>query len=304
MTREHKIALILGFSLILLVAILISDHLSRARRTRVDEVQSSEVLLTEGSLTPTDPLAPLDPPAAARTQSTPVEPARAAGDSAPNPAPTANAAPGSSYHSESPLGGRALADKALHADVEAAGGTIVPGPVPVIVLPKTTNLGTRATDPAPTNPPEVTPLPPAESATRYHAVQKGDTLYRLAEKYYGSGRRWPVLADANKDRVGPNGMLREGTRLRIPNASTGTPTQEAPRSAPADAKPGKSTPSKATPGTRMAKAKTYTVRKDDTLSEISRRALGTSRRWREISELNGIDEEELLTPGMVLRLPG
>jgi nucleoid-associated protein YgaU len=136
-------------------------------------------------------------------------------------------------------------------------------------------------------------------------VQKGDTLYRLAEKYYGSGRQWQVLADANKDRVGPNGMLREGTRLRVPNPTADAPRQESPRAAPAGAKPGRSlATSPKAPETRVARAKTYTVRKDDTLSEISRRALGTSRRWREISELNGIDDEELLTPGMVLRLPG
>ena len=36
MTREHKLALIVGFSLVLVVGVLISDHFSKARTARVD----------------------------------------------------------------------------------------------------------------------------------------------------------------------------------------------------------------------------------------------------------------------------
>ena len=34
MTREHKLALIIGFAVVLLVGVLVSDHFSQARRDR------------------------------------------------------------------------------------------------------------------------------------------------------------------------------------------------------------------------------------------------------------------------------
>ncbi len=312
MTREHKIALIIGFSLILVVAILISDHLSRARRTRVDQVQPTEVLLAEGSLIPADPLAPVSPLTAAPTNAAPaatqqrVGPAGAASaPSSPVGGPLAGPIPGATtLGGNAPgLGGNDPSDAALRADIAAKGGAIIPGDVPTIVLP-TTNLGTSATNPAATAPP-VEPLPKVQDPVRYHAVQKGDNLYRLAEKYYGSGSQWKLLADANKDRVGANNTLREGTRLRIPAGAPAASTKQSPAAAPKsenkkDIRPPAPRPTE----TRTAKARTYTVQKNDTLGEISRRALGTSRRWPEIAQLNGLDEEDLLTPGMVLRLPG
>lgn len=318
MTREHKIALIIGFSLILVVAILISDHLSRARRTRVDQVQPTEVLLAEGSLIPADPLAPVSPLTAAPTNAAPpnaapaatqhqVGPAGAASaPSSPVGGPLAGPIPGATPlrgGNDPGLGGNDPSDAALRADIAARGGAIVPGDVPTIVLP-TTNLGTSATNPAATAPP-VEPLPKVQDPIRYHAVQKGDNLYRLAEKYYGSGSQWKLLADANKDRVGANNTLREGTRLRIPAGAPAAFTKQSPATAPKpESKKDTRPAAPKADETRIAKARTYTVQKNDTLGEISRRALGTSRRWPEIAQLNGLDEEDLLTPGMVLRLPG
>lgn len=48
---------------------------------------------------------------------------------------------------------------------------------------------------------------------------------------------------------------------------------------------------------------TYTVKAGDTLSEISLEQLGTSKRWKEIAALNGVDASGLVV-GMELRLPG
>lgn len=301
MTREHKFALIIGFSLILLVAILISDHLSRARRTSVDAVKPSEVLLAESSLTPTDPLAPIDPPAVNPGAPQVATPAAATTTAGTAP-PSASVPGGNQPHREAPTG--ALGDAALHAEVSAAGGQVIPGQVPTIVLPPTTSVGTPATNPAaaPDQGAPVAPLPASRDEGRYHAVQKGDTLYRLAEKYYGSGSQWKRLADANKDRVGTNGLLREGTRLRIPGAVVPDAAPASPPKAPTGGSAPGQPPKPAE--TRLARAKTYTVKDGDTLGDISRKALGSTRRWREILSLNGLDEEEFLTPGMVLKLPG
>ena len=48
-----------------------------------------------------------------------------------------------------------------------------------------------AVEPAPTPPPAGTP--------RSHTLQKGDTLWSLAVKYLGQGRRWPEIVRANPD---------------------------------------------------------------------------------------------------------
>ncbi len=129
---------------------------------------------------------------------------------------------------------------------------------------------------------------------RFHNVQKGESLYGIAAKYYGNGNLWKALADHNKSRIGENHMIREGVRLRIPSkeALTGRP-------APATTKP---------TDTRVASSqqKTYTVRDGDTLGEISMKVLGTSRRWQEIVKLNRdvLSDEDTIITGMVLRLPG
>ena len=47
----------------------------------------------------------------------------------------------------------------------------------------------------------------------------------------------------------------------------------------------------------------YEVKDGDTLSEISQAMLGTSRRTKEIMELNGIQDPKLIRPGTRLKIP-
>ena len=64
------------------------------------------------------------------------------------------------------------------------------------------------------------PAPAAAPATaptdRVHVVVAGDSLSRLSQRYYGSAGRWQEIYNANATRLGPNGVLRVGTELRIP----------------------------------------------------------------------------------------
>lgn len=334
-TREHKLALIIGFSLILLVAILISDHLSRARRSRVDEVRPTEALLAEGVRAVVEPLAPVGGPAA--HESLPVDdpiqdpmqdPTRGSASAA-TPAPEASSSalaagpPITAPVGPSPApGADPRKDTGLRGLIADAGGTIEPGAIPLIVLPSAGSppaagapAGGSATSRMADTSKTTLPLPPVEEAPRFHAVQKGETLYKIAEKYYGSGSSWKRLAEHNKGLVGANGAVREGVRIMIP---AGGAMARKPGAAPAGAAPPARTPGtdakkpKALPAkpaeVRIAsgavRTKTYTIRKDDTLSDISRKTLGTSRRWREFLDLNGLDEDELLTPGTVLKVPG
>lgn len=56
----------------------------------------------------------------------------------------------------------------------------------------------------------------APAGGRTHTVQKGDTLYSLARKYYNNQSRWRDIYNANRDRISNPDKLRIGTELVIP----------------------------------------------------------------------------------------
>lgn len=56
----------------------------------------------------------------------------------------------------------------------------------------------------------------APPTTRTHVVVAGDSLSRLSQRYYGTAGRWQEIYNANATLLGPNGVLRVGTELRIP----------------------------------------------------------------------------------------
>ena len=47
-------------------------------------------------------------------------------------------------------------------------------------------------------------------------VIQGDTLYKIAQRYYGSGSRWPEILEANRDVLKNENAVRPGMELRIP----------------------------------------------------------------------------------------
>lgn len=57
------------------------------------------------------------------------------------------------------------------------------------------------------------PRPPG--GARVHVVQKGDTLFVLAQKYYGAGTMWTKIAAANRDLQNPN-RLQLGQQILLP----------------------------------------------------------------------------------------
>jgi tetratricopeptide (TPR) repeat protein len=58
--------------------------------------------------------------------------------------------------------------------------------------------------------------PAAHGAARKHAVQRGDTLSNLAQKYYGNRARWHDIYNANRKVMKNEGDLRAGMELVIP----------------------------------------------------------------------------------------
>jgi nucleoid-associated protein YgaU len=56
----------------------------------------------------------------------------------------------------------------------------------------------------------------SSAAARTHVVQPGDTLSRIAQRYYGNGRRWNEILAANKAAIPNPDRLAIGTTLVIP----------------------------------------------------------------------------------------
>ncbi|WP_438480416.1 LysM peptidoglycan-binding domain-containing protein [Oleiharenicola lentus] len=75
----------------------------------------------------------------------------------------------------------------------------------VVVTPETS-----AVSPEPT-----TPVANA-AAPRTHLVIAGDSLSKIAQKYYGDSKRWPEIYQANRAQLATGTSLRVGSELRIP----------------------------------------------------------------------------------------
>lgn len=60
------------------------------------------------------------------------------------------------------------------------------------------------------------PTAPASTGGRRHTVGKGDTLFSLAQKYYGNRSRWRDIYAANRDVLPSENALRLGMELKIP----------------------------------------------------------------------------------------
>jgi nucleoid-associated protein YgaU len=82
--------------------------------------------------------------------------------------------------------------------------------VPTAELRTDTERLRRAAEPSTGHPAPATPRP----AT--HLVQAGDTLEKLALRYYGSGELWRPIYEANLALLGGGQPLRVGTELRLP----------------------------------------------------------------------------------------
>jgi nucleoid-associated protein YgaU/DNA-binding SARP family transcriptional activator len=141
---------------------------------------------------------------------------------------------------------------------------------------------------------------PAPSPVIVHEVRPGETLWRIALRYYGDGERWPAILEANRGRVMPTGerltrpgLIRPGWPLLVPGPADGAPDG-------ADAQGGESYAE-------------YVVVPGDTLSGIAGRFLGDPARWRELYARNrgvahlpdgrSLTDPDLIWPGLRLAFP-
>lgn len=238
MTRENKLAIVIGFGLLLFVGILVSDHLS-ARNAQIANPQTEVARFEPTRLPGGDPQLfgqGLDP----------AEPARPVGGGLmiddgnhamvppgglmPPPAPIEPVAPRERTHAIAK--GETLGDIAKRYYGKRSLGVklaefnkVDPSRLKIgqtVVIPDITALDPSA---APEVQPETTlvvqpgqpsPLPMPEPAAepKYGTVKvaEGDTLYRIAKRVYGDGSRWSEIAALNK--LGDGKALKPGRELR------------------------------------------------------------------------------------------
>ncbi|MGH7132585.1 MAG: LysM peptidoglycan-binding domain-containing protein [Phycisphaerales bacterium] len=321
MTREHKLSLILGFAAVVFVGLLVSDHFSKARASKVNpelSMRTPEPATIQPDANP-EPMPQTGTLAA--TGSTP-SPIPAVGT--PEPVYITMHTPESADPAATPN-----STVALNSGTALANTTGTPSPIPGFVYVPggtTINPTINGTPTSPVNPPAPVlggGLPVSPGKEVKHPVVQGETAFTLAKKYYGDGQLAGKLVEYNKSRLPANGTLRNGVTLRIPpkdvllgkatlapdaiTSGTGTPSSTR-GTTPMGGGTGSTVVTPAPRGNNTAAATTtgtYTVVKGDTLGVISQKTLGTSKRWKEILNLNrkAIDDPDSLVVGTVLKLP-
>ena len=51
-----------------------------------------------------------------------------------------------------------------------------------------------------------------------YTVVAGDSLSKIAKRYYGDANKWPRIHEANRDQIKNPDLIHPGQRLRIPGA--------------------------------------------------------------------------------------
>jgi nucleoid-associated protein YgaU len=124
-----------------------------------------------------------------------------------------------------------------------------------------------------------------QNEVKIHTAVKGDNLWKIAEKYYGSGYNWVDIAKENN--LANPGVITEGQKLTIPNVEPKTATVKEVK----------------TVSTEPITGATYQVVKGDCLWTIAVRAYGDGYKWTEIAKANKLDNPGLIHSGNILVLP-
>lgn len=319
MRRENKLALIVGFSVLLVVAVLVSDHLSTARQAEVVDGLDSLLEIPGGRAFVEAPLQTEPTRIAARP-----DPHQPAFTTDPNDAPGSGTTTGPitrgprSIVLDEPTteqriaragpieinNGSAIQDAPIRGGRGGASGLseitgidndtireLLRRQKPVLARP---GGGTTPGERAASTPSRAERHAPAGhiSHTNQYVIQPNDTLFEICERLYGDGSKWRELVAINKGRIREDGTVFPNVIIDlVPGASverTETPDSTTARRAPSE------------PTTRS-----YTVKKGDTLSEIVQREVGSIRDLRRVRDLNPwlVKQRDIIRVGQTLTLP-
>jgi nucleoid-associated protein YgaU len=162
------------------------------------------------------------------------------------------------------------------------------------IPPKPTKPGATATGGATDVAPPGTTAVAGE--TRTHEVKSGESLWKIAQEYYGNGALGTLIAEANKEALKGSDKLTVGMKLTIPPA----PAKSGP------AKTGGTTPKEgaATESSTTGNGdQEYVVKKNDTLSDIASKFYGDGKQWKRIADANNIKNVNELRVGQKLKIP-
>ena len=59
--------------------------------------------------------------------------------------------------------------------------------------------------------------PEAEAAEQTYTVVKGDSLSKIAKRFYGDAQQWRKIFEANKDQIKDPDLIHPGQTFRIPS---------------------------------------------------------------------------------------
>jgi nucleoid-associated protein YgaU len=227
-TRELKLALIFGFSLLLVVTVLISDHLSKARDAKLAAdlpeapalvpAGPREVLVAAGPVRqPTKPLVTGDP----ASESVDSNPATQVADS--QDTPPAELRQGRTETRVAQGDDSFIIRRSAPlVQTSTSGVGTSPGGLDEVankIIEKVASNGS-----APEQAESSTQKKPdASPASRTHTVASGETLSKIAKKYYGTSTNWKRIAEANPKSVGKNGEVRVGVKITIPPEQPSAP---------------------------------------------------------------------------------
>lgn len=167
-------------------------------------------------------------------------------------------------------------------------GALVIVVVGVLIFNYFRGVGKKVTPEKPVQPGEVElieeegKLVPEGLPTTYK-VEKGDHLWAISQKFFGSGYNWVDIAKENNLK-NPNKLL-VGQELIIPKTEVKKPVMT-------QAKFGE-----------PISGSSYTVSKSDHLWGIAVRAYGDGYKWVEIAKANNLANPNLIHPGNILSIP-
>jgi nucleoid-associated protein YgaU len=277
MTREQKLALILGFALVLVVGVLVSDHISRAER--------NDALSTDG----------LDTRLAHQDGGTTT---LLVNQGAEIPAPI-NATPERRFAGDA---------RRSSGGLFGIGDDLIQGAEEIGGLPKALKTTNEREDDVAEFRMDRPQLRADESEpARIYRVKPNDSLWGIADREYADGNLHTKLAEYNHDRVGRNGGLREGATILIPTKEALLAYRQGDeREVRRGSAPPRQTPRETRRDEpKKASVRTYVVKKGETLSEICQEQLGKGSRWREVVELNDgkIGDDGIVRSGQEILLP-
>lgn len=299
MTRENKLALVVGFGLLLFVGILVSDHFSAAHR----QDKADLTVARQGRERSPGPVSIAAMPAAVAT-------ANAELKSEPLAEPASDIVPAS------------------RGVVPIASDARVARPSSVVEI----GVASSAKSAAP-SPKIDAKRQETEPGVKLRPIGDGESLYSICKQEYGDGSLADALARYNKTAVPDPRRIRKGVTIRVPPAETlrgGKSPRASAELAKADvpalaasdvvsiegrelAGTGRKleiieatpAPVKADTAPAAGSDRTYVVKKGDTLASIAQRELGSKGKWKDIVAANSgsLKDPAALSPGMKIRLP-